>query len=489
MAEERLEEIRAHRLRKREELLAAGIPAYPAEARRTHTIAAAHHQFDQLSTETAPVVLVGRLTALRGHGGVTFADLQDSSGAIQLQITREDVSPELYGRLGNTDIGDFIQAAGKLIRTARGVETLLVSEFQPLAKSIRPLPSAWYGMKDHETRFRQREVDLLLNQEARDVLVLRSKVISWLRSYLLQKDFLEVETPILQPIPGGTLAQPFTTHHNALDIDLYLRIAPELYLKRLVVGGFEKVFEIGRNFRNEGIDREHNPEFTMLEFYWAYADYEDLMDVTDGLLQNICVDLLGSKEVSWQEQTLVFTSPLPRQRYIDIVSERVGFDILAQKDPAAYEAVLQQEGIELPAVRTYAKLVDEVYKSLVRPHIIQPTILYDYPIELVPLGKQNLTDVRVAEMFQVVVAGMEIIKAYTELNDPVIQRQRFEEQQAARDAGDSEAQTMDESYLRALEYGMPPTAGYGLGVDRLVAILSNSANLRDTIAFPLLKPE
>ncbi len=489
MAEDRLEEIRAHRLRKRADLLAAAVPPYPAEARRTHTVATVHSSFEELLSCQTPIVVVGRIHASRLHGGLTFLDIQDSSGSLQLQVTRDQIGEEAFASLDILDTGDFIQAAGKMVRTVRGVETLLVSEFHLLAKSIRPLPSEWFGIKDHETRFRQREVDFLLNPTTRDMLHLRGKTTTWLRTYFTDRGFLEVETPMLQPIAGGTLAKPFVTHHHALNIDLYLRIAPELYLKRLIVGGFEKVFEIGRNFRNEGIDREHNPEFTMLEFYWAYADYEDLMDLSEEMFATMTTDLLGNSDITYQDTTLSFQKPLARVRYIDIVSEAAGFDILTQKDPEAYIQVLTAAHQAIPQIRTYAKLVDEVYKSLVRPKIMQPTILYDYPIELVPLGKQNLTDPRIAEMFQVVVAGMEIIKAYTELNDPVIQRQRFAEQQAAREAGDDEAQTMDESYLRALEYGMPPTAGFGLGVDRLVAIFSNSPTLRDTISFPLLKPE
>ncbi|MBI3256070.1 MAG: lysine--tRNA ligase, partial [Candidatus Andersenbacteria bacterium] len=341
----------------------------------------------------------------------------------------------------------------------------------------------------HETRYRQREVDMLLNEKVRDVFAKRSHLVQAIRDYLLNAGFMEVETPMLQAIAGGTLAKPFATHHNSLDIELFLRIAPELYLKRLIVGGYEKVFEIGRNFRNEGIDKSHNPEFTMLEFYEAYADYEDLMDRAEHLLQEVAQKVTGSASVTWQGNEISWAAPYQRVRYVDIVSEKIGIDILDEKDPSVYVDVFQAKGLQVPAIRTYAKLVDELYKELVRPTLIQPTILYDYPVEMVPLAKTSLHDKRIAEMFQLVVAGSELIKAYTELNDPVEQRARFEDQQAQRESGDEEAHAIDESYLRAMEYGMPPVAGFGLGVDRLTMLLTDSPHLRDTILFPLLKPE
>lgn len=489
MAEERLEEIRRARLQKRQQLLEGGQRPYPSEARRTHTLAQVVEQFDELARQDGGVTVVGRITSLRPHGGLAFLDISDASGKLQLQLTKDEVAPEIFSRLDLVDSGDFIEASGSLITTARGVKTLQIKEFHIVSKSIRALPDSWYGLKDHETRYRQREVDLLLNQDMRDVFARRSTIVQWLRKYLVDNGFIEVETPMLQSIPGGTLAKPFLTHHNALDIDLYLRIAPELYLKRLIVGGYEKVFEIGRNFRNEGIDKHHNPEFTMLEFYEAYADYEDLMDRTENMISSLVKEIVQSEDVEWHGQVITFGKPFERVRYVDIVSERIGINILEEKDPKAYEAVFTTQGLDIPPARTYAKLVDELYKELVRPTLVQPTILYDYPVEMVPLAKTSLPDPRIAEMFQLVVAGTELVKAYTELNDPVEQRARFEEQQAAREAGDEEAHIIDESYLRAMEYGMPPVAGFGLGVDRLAMLLTNSANLRDTILFPLLKPE
>lgn len=490
MANDRLEEIRENRLEKRKALLDAKLVPYPSEVRRTHTVAEALGQFNALLQTKQDITLLGRLRGIRRHGGLMFLDLHDESGGIQLQITRDTIGDERFDQASNSlDIGDWVEAAGDPIESKRGIATVQVSSITIVSKAIRPLPDEWYGLKDHETRYRQREVDLLLNEHTRDVFKTRSKIITWIRNYLSTDGFIEVETPILQPIAGGATAKPFTTHHNALDIDLYLRIAPELYLKRLLVGGYEKVFEIGKNFRNEGISRQHNPEFTMLEFYWAYADYEDLMDLTNTILPKLVQDITGDTAIEWQEQRLTFDSPVPRKRYVDVVSEFVGFNILEEKDPEAYIAIFERENLELPETKTYAKLVDELYKEKIRPTIIQPTILYDYPAEMIPLAKQSASDPRIAEMFQLLVAGVEIVKAYTELNDPVVQRERFMEQQQAREAGDEEAQPLDEAYLRALEYGMPPAGGYGLGIDRLVMLLTNSANLRDTVLFPLLKPE
>lgn len=489
MAEQRLEEMRAARLAKRQALLDTAQAPYPAEARRTHTLAQIHEQFEQLQTGEADLTVVGRITSLRRHGGVAFLDLADATGSLQLQVSRDHLAPEIFDRLETLDSGDFIEAAGQAILTNRGVETLLLTEFHLLSKSIRPLPSTWYGLKDQETRFRQREVDLLLNPEAKQILLKRSHILTWLRDFLLSRNFLEVQTPILQPIAGGAAAEPFMTHHNALDATLYLRIAPEIYLKRLIIAGYEKVFEVSTNFRNEGIDRQHNPEFTSIELYWAYADYEDLMDLTEEMFVNLVTTLNGSTELTWQGTSLSFEGPFKRLRYVDIVSERLGVNILEEKDPQVYLEIFKKEGLAIPTAHSYNKLVDELYKELIRPTLIQPTLLYDYPFEMVPLAKRNATDPRVAEKFQLLVHGMELTNAYTELNDPVEQRQRFEEQQAAYDAGDREAHQIDEEYLRAMEYGMPPTAGWAVGVDRLTTLLTDTASIRDTIAFPLLRPE
>ncbi|OGY36563.1 MAG: lysine--tRNA ligase [Candidatus Andersenbacteria bacterium RIFCSPHIGHO2_12_FULL_45_11b] len=488
MAEERLEEIRALRLQKREELLAHGKPAYPAEVRRTSTLAELADNFDHAVKTGTAVVLLGRISAIRSHGSISFVDIVDDGGKMQLQFAQDGLQ-DRFAELETFDSGDFIEAIGIPILSKRGEKTVMVTQFSMASKAIRPIPSTWFGLKDIELKSRQRELDLLTNPDAKDAAKKRSQTISFVRSYLEEKGFMEVETPMLQPIPGGTLAHPFSTHHNALNADLFLRIAPELYLKRLLVGGFEKVFEIGKNFRNEGVDKSHNPEFTMLEFYWAYADYEDLMALAEDLLSKAAEKIIGSLDVPRENTTISFKPPFARYCYVELLKERTGIDVLIEKDPAAYKAVFQQHGVKVPDVENYGKLVDELYKEIVRPTLLEPTILYDYPIELVPLAKKKASNPNIAEMFQLVVAGMELVKAYTELNDPVEQRERFMEQQAERDKGDAEAHAIDESYLRALEYGMPPAAGFGLGIDRLVMLLTNTTHLRDTILFPLLKEE
>lgn len=489
MAEKRLEEIRRWRLQKRQELIDSGQVPYPAEARRTHSLAALRRDFSTINKDQTPVTVVGRMIAIRRHGALNFLTLRDSTGEFQLQIAKDQCPPDIFARLTSLDIGDWIEAAGGATRSKRGEPTVLVKEFHLLSKSIRPLPEEWYGLKDHETRYRQRDVDLWLNEKVRDIFTTRSKLINWLRQYFIDQGYLEVETPMLQAIPGGTLARPFITHHNALDISLYLRIAAELYLKRLLVGGYEKVFEMGRYLRNEGIDRQHNPEFTMLESQWAFADYEDLMDFTEDIFEKIITEFAGSAALNYQGKTLDFEKPFKRIRYVDVVSQKLGLDILAEEDPAAYVAIFKQKGLAVPAGPTYTKLVDELYKELIRPTLTAPTLLYDYPAAMAPLAKPNATDPRYAEKFQLVVNGFELVNAYTELNDPVLQRAILEKQLSSHQAGDEEAHQIDESYLTAMEYGMPPNAGWGLGIDRLVMLLTDSANIRDTILFPLLRPE
>lgn len=487
MAEERLEEIRAQRLEKRAKLIEAGDPPYPAEVRRTHSLDQVEEHFNTLVDESAPLSLLGRITSLRKHGGLVFADLVDGSGSLQLQMTKDTLGEEAFNAIELIDAGDWVQAIGEVGMTNRGVKTLMVSEIHVVSKSIRPMPSEWYGLKDVEARYRERELDIAMNEKVRDAFVTRSRIIHWLREYMAIRGYLEVETPVLGQIAGGAAARPFTTHHNALDIDLYLRIASEIHLKRLLVGGIEKVFEIGTRFRNEGIDRQHNPEFTMLESQWAFADYEDLMDFTEETLEALVQDLLGTTEVTWQDHELSFKKPFARLRYVDVMSEKLGIDVLEEKDPDVYIKIFEEKGLELPEAQTYYQLLDELYKELVRPTLIQPTLVYDYPAEMVPLAKRSAQDPRVAEKFQTLIAGMEINNCYTELNDPVLQREAFERQMEARDAGDEEAQVIDEAYLKSMEYGMPPNAGWSLGIDRVTMLLTNSASIRDVVLFPLLR--
>jgi lysyl-tRNA synthetase class 2 len=470
-------------------MIDAGEVPYPSEARRSHTLPEFLEQFSLLAEDKTPVTLAGRVVAIRRHGALAFVDLADAAAQVQLSISSAEVPAEIFARLETLDSGDFIQTAGTAGTSQRGSKVLIVQEFHLLAKSIRPLPQTWFGLKDTEKRLREREVDLLLNPTARDIVLLRSRVIRWLRDYFTKQGYIEVETPVLQPLPGGAAARPFATHHNALDLPLYLRISAELYLKRLLVGGYEKVFEIGQRFRNEGIDREHNPEFTMLESQWAYADYEDLMDFTEEIMPALVRDLFGTTTVRWGTTDLSFAAPFKRVRYVELVSKRLKVDILRERDPKRYLKILEQEGLEAPKAQTYAKLVDELYKELVRPTLVQPALLFDLPAEMLPLAKPSTKDERVAEALQLVAAGMELCKCYTELNDPVLQRRILEEQQTRVAAGDEEAERLDENYLKAMEYGMPPNAGWSLGVDRLTMLLSGAGSLRETMAFPLVKPK
>jgi lysyl-tRNA synthetase class 2 len=486
MAEERLEEILINRKLKRERLIGQEKVPYPAEVRRTHTLDEAQQDFEQLEKRGEPLILIGRVQAMRKHGAVAFLDIGDSEHVFQLQLS-EEILQERYKHLEVLDTGDWLQATGKLGLTKREQRTLIVGDFHIITKSLRPWPSQHFGLKDPEQKLRQREVDLWLNPSVRKVFKLRSEVIYWLRTYLRDQGYIEVETPVLQTVAGGAAARPFKTHHHALGLPLYLRIAAELYLKRLLVGGFEKVFEIERRFRNEGVDRHHNPEFTMLESQWAYADYEDLMTFTEETLEKLCLEIKGSTTVSWQGIELKWQKPFLRRSYIETMNERLGFDILSRQDTASYLKVFADEGLEAPAVKNYYQLVDALYKELVRPTLIQPTLLYDYPAAMVPLAKRSLHNSAIAEKFQLVAAGLELNNCYTELNDPVLQRQLFSDQQAAREQGDEEAQSIEEEYLRALEYGLPPNAGWSLGIDRFVMLLADVPSIRDTILFPLLK--
>jgi lysyl-tRNA synthetase class 2 len=488
MANARLQEIRQLRLTKRQKLIDAGVSPYPAEARRTHTTAELLASFEQLQTDKQGVLIVGRVLAMRQHGAVSFIDVSDAYDKVQVQLSRENLGDD-YDKSAMIDVGDFVQISGRAITTKRGMQTLLADSWHWLAKNIRPLPDKRHGLKDPEKRYRRRALDLLQNEGSRRPIVIKSEAIDWLRKYLKEAGFLEVETPILQPQAGGAAAQPFVTHHNSLNTDLYLRIAPELYLKRLLVGGLERVFEIGRNFRNEGMDREHNPEFTMAEFYWAYADYEDLMDFTEQMLSELVKGIIGDFSLPHGNTTLEFTTPWRRVKYFELMQENFGVDVLTEKEPRVYEAIFKERKLELPKVRTFNKLVDELYKEVIRPTLVQPTLLYDYPIELAPLAKTKAQDPRIAEVMQLVVSGMELVKAYSELNDPVEQRTRFVKQQENREQGDLEAAEIDEDYLLTMEYGMPPAGGWGMGIDRLVTLLANVPSIRDTITFPLLKPK
>jgi lysyl-tRNA synthetase class 2 len=439
--------------------------------------------------QAVTVSLAGRLMTLRDHGKTTFADLKDRTGQIQIYLREDRLGNEGYSLVKLADIGDFLGITGRLFRTRTGELTVHVETLRLLTKAVRPLPEKWHGLVDVETRYRQRYLDLVANPEVTTVFHRRSLLIREIRQFFDQRGFLEVETPMMQPVAGGAAARPFITHHNALDMDLYLRIAPELYLKRLLVGGLERVYEINRNFRNEGIDTRHNPEFTMLEFYQAYADYRDLMTLTEELVPHLCRVLLGGEELTYQGARINLSPPWPRLTVLEALQKVGG---IPEEDLARVErlrAVAAQRGIPVQGGWGWGKLVDALMAHLVEPHLIQPTLLLDFPLELSPLARGQPDDARLAQRFELFVAGLELANAYTELNDPQEQRQRLEEQLRAREGGDEEAHRMDEDFVRALEYGMPPAAGEGIGIDRLIMLFTDSSSIRDVILFPQLRPK
>jgi lysyl-tRNA synthetase class 2 len=434
-----------------------------------------------------PVSLAGRVVAMRHHGKTCFAHLMDQTGRIQLYARADGLGDE-YARFVELDAGDFIGVTGEMFRTRTGELTVAVKTVSFLAKSLRPLPEKWHGLKDVETRYRQRYVDLIVNTEAREIFLMRARLIQAMRAFLDARGFLEVETPMMQPIPGGAIARPFKTHHNALGMDLYLRIAPELYLKRLLVGGFERVYEINRNFRNEGTSTLHNPEFTMLEFYQAYADYTDLMELTEALFVDLAHSLRGSLTLMWGEHSLDLKPPWRRLAFFDGLSEALGLRVTPETDVAAVARAAAARGIvhdEGPA----PKLWKEAFETLVEPTLVQPTFVVDFPTELSPLAKRKRDNPLLVDRFELFVAQHEMANAYSELNDPVDQLARFREQAGLQARGDDEAHWLDEDYVRALEYGMPPASGEGIGIDRLLMMFANQPSIREVILFPLLRPE
>jgi lysyl-tRNA synthetase class 2 len=494
-------ELRGRRIAKVEALRAAGRDPfgtrYPATHRAGELQARHAAAGDEALAAAGPVALAGRVMALRHHGKSCFAHLADGTGRLQL-YARADVLGAEYPAFLDLDVGDLVGVDGQLFRTRTGELTLQVRTFTLLTKAVRPLPEKWHGLKDVETRHRQRYVDLLVNPEVREVFRLRSRLVQGIRAFLDARGFVEVETPVLQAIPGGAAARPFLTHHNALDLPLYLRIALELHLKRLVVGGFDRVYEIGRIFRNEGVSTQHNPEFTMLEFYQAYADYRDLMALTEELLEGLARDLLGRTTLAYQGDTVELRAPWRRLSYLDAVAEVLELPRDALPDLPALrrqaEAVAGRRGRDPAAWRWDAatpayRVWKDVFEAFVEPTLVQPTFVVDFPTPLSPLARQKRDDPALVDRFELFVARMELANAYTELNDPFEQRRRFEAQLREREAGDEEAHRLDEDFVRALEYGLPPTAGEGIGIDRLAMLFTDRASIREVILFPLLRPE
>ncbi len=471
-----------------EALKALGVDPYPYSYAVTHHAEAVLAAADALEASREPVSVAGRLMAIRSHGKSTFAHLQDRSGRVQIYMKLDVVGEAAYGTVKLLDLGDLVGVEGPVFRTRTGELTIEVRSLTFLAKCLQPLPEKWHGLRDTETRYRRRYLDLIVNEDAQRIFRVRAAMIRALRNALDDRGFLEVDTPVLQPLYGGAFARPFTTHHEALDMDLYLRISDELYLKRLLVGGLERVYEIARDFRNEGIDRTHNPEFTMLEYYQAYADYEEMMGVTEELVAGAIREAVGGHQVAFRDHTLDFSPPWRRVRYFDAVREATGVD-LAGADEAQVRETAERLGIDLKGKAGIAQATDEIFSETAQPNLIQPTFVTDFPLELSPLAKRHRADGRLVERFELFAAGMELANAFSEQNDPAEQAAAFERQGLLREQGDLEAQVTDHDFLRALETGMPPTGGVGIGIDRLVMVVTGAANIREVILFPQLRPE
>ena len=471
----------------------AGVDAYPARVDVHEPIAAVRERFagtdaEALEASAENVAVVGRVMALRSFGKLVFATLLENGSRLQVSARKNEIDPELFAFVKQLDVGDFVRVEGPVWRTKSDELTVDVRGVTLLAKGLRPLPEKWHGLSDVEARFRQRYLDLLVNEEARRIAILRSRVVSAMRACLDAQGYLEVETPVLQPIYGGAAARPFSTHHNTYDQTLFLRISDELYLKRLIVGGLDRVYEIGRVFRNEGISRKHNPEFTMMECYRAYADYRDMMDLTQSMLGEIALSVLGSTTLEYQGQKIELGGEWARVRMCDAVAEETGIDVLSHPDAGTLRDAMRAKGLVPGDAPTWGRLVDDLFSEYVEPKLVQPTFVTDHPMELSPLAKRSPEDPRLVERFEPFIAGMEVGNAFSELNDPDDQRERMEATLRDREAGDDEAAPLDEDYLAALEIGMPPTGGLGIGVDRLVMILADASNLREVIAFPHLRP-
>ena len=480
------------RLEKLERLRARGVDPYPSSYRRTHTAQQARDLFESLDPadadrRTGPVSVAGRITALRRMGRATFVDLLDSSGTIQA-LFRQNALPDSYDVLPDLDIGDWLGVTGPVFNTRTGQASVDAQDFSLLCKSMRPLPEKWHGLTDVEARFRQRYLDLISNDEARRVAVLRARTVSALRRWMDGRGFLEVETPVLVPVAAGAMAHPFVTHHNALDRDLYLRIAHELYLKRLVVGGLEKVYEIGKVFRNEGVDLEHNPEFTMMESYEAYADYGDVMRMVEELVSDLARELLGTTVVELDGEPIDLAPPWARVSLREEAIRQTGIDFLQHTTVGSLQAEMEAAGIDVTRQSSWGGLVDKLISTSVEPTLTQPTFLVDYPVATSPLAKRKPDDARIVERFEGFVAGMEVCNAFSELNDPVDQLRRLEEQESLRARfQEEEMDRLDADYVRAIEHGMPPTGGLGIGVDRLVMLFSGHRSIREVVLFPQLR--
>jgi lysyl-tRNA synthetase class 2 len=480
------------RREKLKNLLDKGINPFGGKFNRTHTSKEIKDQYGQLTKEELaeknyPVTIAGRVMTKRGKGKAGFAHIQDIDGQIQIYVRKDTVGDEQYELFDTIDIGDIVGVEGVVFRTNTGELSVKANDFKILTKSLRPLPDKFHGLKDIEQRYRQRYVDLIMNQEVQETFKLRSKILHYMREYLDQLGFLEVETPTMHNIPGGAAARPFITHHNALDIDLYMRIAIELHLKRLIVGGLEKVYEIGRVYRNEGVSTRHNPEFTMLELYEAYADFHDIMNLTENLIAYICEKVHGTTTIPYGEYEIDLKPKWRRAHMVDLIKEATGVDFWAEMSDEEARLLAKEHGVSIEEHMTFGHVVNEFFEQKVEESLIQPTFVYGHPVAISPLAKKNEDDPRFTDRFELFIVGREHANAFSELNDPIDQRQRFEAQVRERAQGNDEAHRMDEDFLEALEYGMAPTGGLGIGVDRLVMLLTNSPSIRDVLLFPQMR--
>lgn len=489
------EELNEHMRVRREklnDLLEQGLNPFGGKYVRTHLMDELVSKYnsltkEQLATEEVEVTVAGRVMTKRGQGKVGFAHLQDSSGQLQIYVREDAIGKESYSVYRTIDIGDIIGVKGTLFKTNMGELTVAVDKFDLLTKSLRPLPDEYYGLKDVEQRYRQRYLDLILNEKSRNTFVLRSKIIQSMRRYLDNAGFLEVETPTMHIIPGGANARPFETHHNALDMKLYMRIALELHLKRLIIGGFDKVYEIGRVFRNEGVSTRHNPEFTMIELYQAYADYEDIMELTENMIAHIAEEVLGTTKIQYGEDEIDLTPNWRRWHMVDAIKHYTGVDFWQEMSDEEARALAKEHGVKIEDAMTYGHIVNEFFEQKVEEELVQPTFIYGHPVEISPLAKKNEEDPRFTDRFELFIVRREHANAFSELNDPIDQKQRFEAQVAEREQGNDEAHLMDEDFIEALEYGMPPTGGLGIGIDRLVMLLTDAPSIRDVLLFPHMR--
>ncbi len=484
------------RLEKLEKLKALGVEAWPRKAHRSHGIADLAATYadaeawtnEKLEALGQTVSVMGRILTIREMGKSVFAHLTENGEKLQAFFRMNDLAEPGWDMLKLLDMGDFIQVTGPLMRTKTGELSVRVKEVRFLSKALLPLPEKWHGLQDKEQRYRQRYLDLISNPDVLKTFQTRSRIVSAVRRYMEDQGYLEVETPMMQPIPGGATARPFTTHHNALDMDLYLRIAPELYLKRLIVGGFEKVFEINRNFRNEGLSVRHNPEFTMMEMYEAGSDLRDMMALTENLLSRVAREVMGSEQLPWGEQTISYAAPFRRLTMKDAIAEHGALDRALLDDDTQIRALAQAVHVEDAATKSAGMLLGDLFEHYAEKQLIQPTFITDYPLELSPLTKTLEGDEAFVDRFELFIGGMELANAYSELNDPVDQMARFQAQMGEREAGNDEAMLLDQDFITSLEHGFPPTGGEGIGIDRMVMLLTNSQSIRDVILFPLMRP-